>query len=428
MEQLFSNLEAQGNVFRHHPGSMVQSISLIAGTTVGAGILALPAATLPTGVVPSTLVLVGAWVYMVASGLLIAEVNLNAIRRLGRPSLGLLSLAEHTLGTAGARVAGLLYVFLHYALLVAYIARGGEILASALENFPGLPVDWLLSLGAVLFATLFGGLIYFGSERFVGQLNSIFVAIAIAAFGGLLVVVALEVEPSQLWFQDWRTASAAIPAIFVALVYHNVIPVITQRLEGNARKVRQAITLGSAIPLVMFLAWNAAILGSTAPEVWQQASAMTFDPLEQLRHSHTNQWLGAAVSLFSEFAIATSFVGFTYGLLNFFGDALRISYRDRSHQRWWLFLLVLVPPACFSLLNPGIFLKAIDYAGAFGISLLFGIIPAMMAWKQRYHHPPRLSGIPNQQLVPGGKATLVAVMGIAAAIVSGQVLLKVGLS
>jgi amino acid permease len=32
-------------------------------------------------------------------------------------------LAEKTLGTLGARAAGALYVFIHYALLVAYMAQ-----------------------------------------------------------------------------------------------------------------------------------------------------------------------------------------------------------------------------------------------------------------------------------------------------------------
>ncbi len=33
-------------------------------------------------------------------------------------------MASRTIGPAGARVAGLVYVCLHYALLVAYIAQG----------------------------------------------------------------------------------------------------------------------------------------------------------------------------------------------------------------------------------------------------------------------------------------------------------------
>lgn len=87
--RLFSNLEPDGNRLSHQPGSLLGCTALVAGTTVGAGILALPAVTLPSGVVPSTVMLIAVWIYTLASGLLIAEVNVNAMRNLGRPGLGL---------------------------------------------------------------------------------------------------------------------------------------------------------------------------------------------------------------------------------------------------------------------------------------------------------------------------------------------------
>ena len=46
-QRLFSNLDAE--TLEHRPGSVVGSISLVAGTTVGAGILALPAVTEAAG-------------------------------------------------------------------------------------------------------------------------------------------------------------------------------------------------------------------------------------------------------------------------------------------------------------------------------------------------------------------------------------------
>ena len=46
---------------------------------VGAGVLALPAKTLAAGFVPSSGALFLCWVYMAASGLLIAEVNVNTL-------------------------------------------------------------------------------------------------------------------------------------------------------------------------------------------------------------------------------------------------------------------------------------------------------------------------------------------------------------
>ncbi len=48
------------------------------------------------------------------------------------------------------------------------------------------------------------------------------------------------------------------------------------------------------------------------------------------------------------------------------------------------YLAVLLPPLAFALLKPDIFLSALDYAGTYGVMSLFGVLPAVLAWRQRY--------------------------------------------
>lgn len=59
--------------------------------------------------------------------------------------------------------------------------------------------------------------------------------------------------------------------------------------------------------------------------------------------------------------------------------------------------------------DPDIFFAALDTAGTFGISLLCGVLPAAMAWSQRYGGAGGNAGdgaVATLPLVPGGKATL----------------------
>lgn len=418
--RLFSNLALQGNTFSHQPGSLLGCTALVAGTTVGAGILALPAVTLPSGVVPSTLMLIGVWLYALASGLLIAEVNVNAMHSLGRPGLGLLSMVEGILGKLGARVAGGAYLFLHYTLLVAYLSQGGEILVSAFQTVAGVPHVLPPWVGTVTFAILFGGILYLGHDRLVEKLNNAFVAIVIASFVGLLLLGVTKVEPTQFSYQNWRALSPAVSVMFVALFYHNIIPVVTTQLEGDVRKIRRSITIGSAIPLVMFLAWNAVILGSVSPDMMQNVSnGSSFDPLQVLRNGKAGAWLGVLVSVFSEFAIVTSFIGFVYSLLDFFKDVLDVAPHDNS-KRLELYSLVLLPSTGLSVLNPSIFFTALNYAGTFSISVLGGIIPALMAWKQRYKKQQDLNPA-TKPLIPGGKVTLVVMIGVALGVIAEHI-------
>ena len=413
--RLFSNLVLDGGRLTHQPGSILGSTALVAGTTVGAGILALPAVTLPSGVIPSTVLLIAVWLYALVSGLLIAEVSLSAMRSFGRESIGLLAMIESTLGLTGARIAGGAYLFLHYALLVAYIAQGGEILVSASEQLfdvQNVPA-WV---GTTSFTLVFGGIMYFGRERLVEKLNSAFVAIVIASFLGLLLFGFGQVKGSGLLFQNWSALPNAVPVMLVALFYHNVIPVVALQLEGDARLIRSSIFVGSAIPLIMFLAWNAVVLGSVSPALVQGVSngRTVFDPLQILRDNGTGEWLGVLVSVFSEFAIVTSFIGFVYGLLDLFKSISFVAPNELSLRK--AYSLILFPPMSMSALNPSIFFTALDYAGTFSISVLGGIIPALMSWKQRQ------SNSEHQPLVGGGKVTLIVMIGVASAVIVKQIL------
>lgn len=53
--------------------------------------------------------------------------------------------------------------------------------------------------------------------------------------------------------------------VALAFVYHNIVPVITTSLEGDLRRVRTAIVVGTSIPMGMFLLWDAVILGQIPP-------------------------------------------------------------------------------------------------------------------------------------------------------------------
>ena len=388
-------------------GSVGSAAALVAGTTVGAGILALPAATVGTGFLPSSAMLCFMWAYMSATGLLIAEVAMN----LKDQGAGILASAEATIGAGGARVAGAAYLFIHYALLVAYCAQGGAVLSPLAAGF-----------GPVAFAALFGGALFALPPRTVEAANNAAVAVVVASFLGLLGSAAGAADPARLLAADLGKLPGAIPTMFVALVFHNVVPVIVAQLGADRAKVRTAILGGSALPAAMFLLWNGVVLAATEPGA---AGGPAFNPVDALGGGEGA--LGLLVPAFTEVAILTSFVGFVYGLLDFYIDAFRIdrdggAASEPGPARAALFAGILAPPAAVASVNPDIFLGALDTAGTFGISVLFGILPAAMAFRQR----AELSTPAEEQLVPGGNAALLGIMGFAGLVIVQQTAEKVG--
>ncbi|CAI5461829.1 unnamed protein product [Closterium sp. Yama58-4] len=414
------------------PCAPLSPFSPLSSRQVGAGILALPAVTSEAGFLPSCATCIVCWLYMLATGMLIAEVNVNTMCELGSGGVSLVSMAQRTLGTAGVRVAGTTYLLIHYAVITAYVSRSADIISAAAS----LPH----SLAASLFTLSFGALCYFGSQRAIGLVNGMLVAGIVFSFAFLLAFSLADIHPQALLAANIAAVPASVPIIALSFVYQNVVPVVATNLEGNLKRIRTAILAGTALPLLMFLLWDAAILGTAPlpPSPQPLVDALTIasdaaasaaaapsaavaavetmkvvDPLARLQQIDPS--VGGAVQLFSFFAIATSYIGFILGLSDFLADALKLpSGRGRTPLPY---ILTLAPPLAFSLSNPDLFFTALDLAGTYGVLVLFGILPAAMAWVDRASLRPVTD---QPRLVPGGNVTLTLIIGFALTIITNE--------
>ncbi|KAL5707705.1 hypothetical protein ACHQM5_018574 [Ranunculus cassubicifolius] len=401
--RLYSNLNQ--STLKREPGSLISGTLLVAGTTVGAGILAIPAVTQEAGFLASSVACILCWIYMVVTGLLIAEVNVSTMRQLGSGGISLVSMATRTLGNVGAQIVCWSYIFIHYALLVAYVARSSDILT----NFLGIPL-WE---SATIFSLVLGSICYFGSQRFIGAINGILIFGILASFASLVGFASGNLQWDSLLKANFEAVPKSIPIIALSFVYQNVVPVLCTDLEGNLPKVRTAITIGTAIPLVLFLVWDAVILGNI-PNIDTVADKIV-DPIQQLKS--VNGSVGSIVEVFSFFAIATSYIGFVLGLTDFLSDLLKL---PNGQSKPLPYLLSLFPPLVLALLDPEIFFKALDFAGTYGVLVLFGVLPAAMAWSDRYSDIAESSKI--APFVQGGKITLSLVMGGAGYVILSEIL------
>ena len=395
-------------------GSLVGATALVAGTTVGAGIIALPAKTLAAGFLPSTAALVGSWLYMAATGLLLAEVNLNTLCVLERDAVSLNSMAGETLGETGARASSAAFLFLHYSLLTAYILQGGTLLC---ELLPSVPEVW----GATVFAAAVGGSIVLASQAAVETANNALVVGVVATFVALLGFGAQQVQPELLLHADVGALVPALPVLPVAYVFQTVVPTCCFLLGCDLARIRIALLAGTGLPMLMFISWSAVILGSV-PYDAASAAGGTFDPLLALREA--GGAFGGVLRVFSLLAVTTSLIGFSYGLTDFFADLFGMDAsldegKERpAEQKATLYALALVPPVAIATYaiteDPSLFFSVVDNAGTYGILVIFGLLPALMAWEQRY-------GADAEPLVedavPGGRAGLAAIAGGAAAVI-----------
>lgn len=394
-------------------GETVNAGLLIAGTTIGAGILALPSATFASGLLPSSVIMLIAWLFTLQAGLLIAEATQVVALRTGRLGLGFVATIGEILGKGSERVATVAFAFVCYTMMVAYVAHGGVLLGPALGRLPVPP--------AAIFASGLGLLLTFGSPQVVDAFNNAFVAGVVVTFVAIIVIGVPHVQAANFGHHDWSAAPAALPISVLSLVYHTVVPHVVEKLEGNARLVCLALLGGSLLPLVMFIIWNAVVLGSVPA-----SSKQLNDPLAFLRTGSSSHALGTTVSLFSQFAIVTSAIGFYLGLRSFLVDIFRLGPANKHdlHHRLIVTFGVLGIPLVVALLKPNSFLVALDLAGCFGVTILFGFLPVIAVWAMRCRAPPL--GKTTAIRTPGGNLALLLQLALSAFIMGDGVVRIVG--
>ena len=107
-----------------------------------------------------------------------------------------------------------------------------------------------------------------------------------------------------------------------------------------------------------------------------------------------------ALSLPQALALALALIlALALAFLDFLADGLGV--KKVGIRKFVLVLLVFVPPFLISMVNLGIFLKALSYAGGISCAILFGIYPPLMVWIGRYK-----KGHTTGQQIPGGRVFL----------------------
>lgn len=386
-------------------GRFIGAILLIAGCCIGAGMLGLPVLSAKAGFIPSLALFFVCWLYMAVTGILLIEINLWSAKE-----THIVSMASKTLGPVGKAVSWLLFLFLFYSLMVAYIAASGSLTSEFLQGYgySFLPQE----IGHFLFCLLFGLLIYLGTAA-IDWFNRFLMIGLMITYLGLVAVGLPHIEKELLQHRDWSAATFVIPALIVSFGFHNLVPSVITYLNRDAKKVIFAILIGSAIPLFIYLVWELLILGLVPLQQFEGALSQGSIATEALKQAGRAPWVTMFAELFAFFAIVTSLLSVALSFTDFLADALQI--KKTAQGKVILVMLVLAPPLFFALLYPNLFLVALNYAGGFGAVILFGILPVLMTWKGRYHQ--RLG---HPQLLPGGKFALGLIFLFALSVVGLQ--------
>lgn len=361
---------------------LLGGILLVVGTTIGAGMLALPIATAQLGFWGSTVLLIGCWMVMTACAFLFLEVNLWL-----PPNSNLVSMAGATLGKAGQGVTWVVYLVLLYSIICAYIAGGGDLFHYILAT-SGVNISQ--AAASILFTLLFGSVVYMGI-RSVDYVNR---GLMFGKLGALLLLICFIlpfISSNNLNSGEFKhiVAPSSLTVTAVSFACLMIIPSLRTYFGTDIKTLRKAVLLGTLIPLICYIAWDMVIMG-----------VVPLDGVPGLRpmlsSNNTNSDLVAALTsilqkdtitvltkFFTSICMATSFLSVSLSLSDFLADGLKIKKQGLVGNAI-VFSATFLPPVALVLFYPNAFLLGLQYAGI-SVFILMILLPPIMAWVGRYH-------------------------------------------
>ncbi|MDF1826898.1 MAG: aromatic amino acid transport family protein [Legionellaceae bacterium] len=376
---------------------LIGSILLIVGTSIGGGMLALPMANAASGLIPSSIALILCWLLMTLGALFILEVNLYL-----PPGKHMVSMAQKTLGLPGRVLTWICYLLLLYTLLAAYISGGSDVLRELLSLLHIHLHNWQ---STALFTLSFGAIVYGGIHR-VDYANRALMFLKLGIYLLLVIFIAPFIQLEH-WTQSNPTA---IPGSLMILItsfgFAIIVPNLRDYFEHDLSSLKRVIMIGSFIPLICYLAWDAVIMGALNAQGAHGLISLTHDlhPTTSLANQLTsaihNPTIDAFFRAFTSICMLTAFLGVALCLMSFLSDGLSLVRKGK--QGFILALITFIPPFLLVLYFPGAYLSALSYAGILCVILLL-ILPAFMALagRKRYAHA---------FVVPGGVWTPVLIL------------------
>ncbi|MCB1110789.1 MAG: tyrosine transporter [Chlamydiia bacterium] len=353
---------------------VISGTFLIAGTMIGAGMLGIPLVTGEAGFLPGIVVTTIVWFFMYCTGLLFLEVTLWM-----PDGSNVLSIAGRFFGKGGRLMSGGMFIFLYYCLMIAYFAAGSPLLADAFSALGWNVSGWQMF---ALFGCIFGSVVAVGPKS-IDRVNIIMSIAMIAAWFSLIGSGGGDVKMERLIETKWSPMVMAMPVLFSAFGFHNVIPSLCTYLKRDKRALRLAVFWGSFLPLIVYIVWQWLIIGA----VPQNVILETFEkgtPITSAFSAVTGEENFARIGrFFAFFAIVTSTLGVSFSMVDFLGDGLKIMQRT-GWKRIGLTFLTFVPPFILATLKPDIFTTALGVAGGFGEAFLNGLLPIGLLWVGKY--------------------------------------------
>jgi tryptophan-specific transport protein len=226
------------------------------------------------------------------------------------------------------------------------------------------------------------------------------------SFGGLIWHVqpavlfnTAEVNPSYLPY-----LVMTLPFCLASFGYHGNVPSLMKYYGKDPLTIRRCLLLGTLMALILYIFWLVGTMGNIPRPAFIDIAGKggNIDVLVQALSGVLNsRGLDLLLTVFSNFAVASSFLGVTLGLFDYLADLFK--FDDSPQGRFKTALVTFLPPIIGGVLWPNGFIYAIGFAGL-AATVWAAIVPALLASASR-----KRFGSPHYR-VWGGKAMIILIL------------------
>ena len=374
---------------------------ITAGSIIGAGMFSLPIVSSGMWIGYSMGCLVFLWLLNYLSALYLLEVNMQF-----SPGASFDTIATNILGKTWNTLIGVSVAFLMYILLYAYFSAFGNMATQTLQWAIFETSSWWQGIMSLLLGGLLGTIVWWSTAA-VGHIATVLVIGMVATFIFSMSGFALQVEAATLFNTSASSPSyfpyiwAALPYIMTSFGFATVIPSLYKFYGRNPTVIKNSVLGGSLIAFGVYALFLFVSFGNISRQEFiaiNEAGGNIGHLVQAFEKGQSNTLISSVLTIFSNFAIISSFLGVSLGLFDYIAG--KFSFADTAKGRFYTAVLTFFPAGIASFFFPNGFIAAIGYAG---LVMVFGFFIAPFFMIQKI----RNSGKEGIFKVWGGKPLLI---------------------
>ena len=219
-----------------------------------------------------------------------------------------------------------------------YLAGSSGIFLESIHFATG--VEMPLWFGPVPLLVIFGFFVFQGAKA-VDLANRVLMLGLFVTYTIMVMLLLPHVEAELLNHVSWKCLRVSSSIVATSYGFHIIIPTLATYLNRNVRNLLIVITVGSILPLIVYLLWEVVSLGNIPVEgtcgikhgyrigangVWMLAGVLN------------ETWVNIVAKCFASFAIITSFLGVSLSLRDFLADGFKIKKDLKGAYLSWFLL------------------------------------------------------------------------------------------